>query len=131
MGFNILSRAGKILRFPYNGLGASMRKLAEKPDEVKRVIRAIVRANGFIRRNRDGAIQVLVTWTKTKPEFAAAAYESSVGFFSQDGTIPEDGLRIVVDNLKKSMNITRSVALSEVLDSTLLSEVQRELGVKK
>jgi hypothetical protein len=29
------------------------------------------------------------------------------------------------------MNITRSVALSEVLDSTLLSEVQRELGVKK
>jgi NitT/TauT family transport system substrate-binding protein len=131
MGFNILSRAGEILRFPYNGLGASVKKLGEKPDEVKRVIRAIVRANGFIRRNRDGAIQVLVSWNKTKPEFAAAAYESSVGFFSQDGTIPEDGLRIVVDNLKKSMNITRPVALSEVLDSTLLSEVQRELGVKK
>jgi hypothetical protein len=29
------------------------------------------------------------------------------------------------------MNITRPVALSEVLDSTLLAEVQRELGVKK
>jgi ABC-type nitrate/sulfonate/bicarbonate transport system substrate-binding protein len=50
MGFNILSRAADILRFPYNGLAASMKKLSEKPDEVKRVIRAIVRANGFIRR---------------------------------------------------------------------------------
>jgi len=108
-----------------------VKKLGEKPDEVKRVIRAIVRANGFIRRNRDGAIQVLISWTKTKPEFAAAAYQSSVGFFSQDGTIPEDGLRIVVENLKKSMNITRPVTLSEVFDGALLAEAQRELGIKK
>jgi NitT/TauT family transport system substrate-binding protein len=131
MGFNILSRAGEILRFPYNGLGTGMKKLSEKPDEVKRVIRAIVKANGFIRRNRDGAIQVLVNWTKTKPEFAEAAYESGVGFFSQDGTIPEDGLRIVVDNIRKSMNISRPVALTEVSDSTLLFEVQRELGIRR
>ena len=67
-----------------------MEKITERPDGVKRVIRAIVRANGFIRRNREGAIQVLVNWTKTKPEFAEAAYDSTVGVFSQDGTISED-----------------------------------------
>ena len=99
MGFNILSRAGDILRFPYNGLGTSVEKLTERPDAVKRVIRAIVRANGFIRRNREGAIQVLVNWTKTKPEFAEAAYDATVGVFSQDGTIPEDGLRLVIEKI--------------------------------
>jgi ABC-type nitrate/sulfonate/bicarbonate transport system substrate-binding protein len=131
MGFNISSRAGDILRFPYNGLGASVKKLSERPEEVKRVICAIVRANGFIRRNREGAIQVLVNWTKTKQEFAEAAYDSTVGFFSQDGTIPEEGLRIVVENIRKSMNISRPIPLTEVSDSTLLFEVQRELGIKK
>ncbi|MEA2657640.1 MAG: hypothetical protein QOF64_218 [Candidatus Binatota bacterium] len=131
MGFNILSRAGDILRFPYNGLGTSVKKLSENPDEVKRVIRAIVKANGFIRRNREGAIQVLINWTKTKPEFAEAAYDSTVGVFSQDGTIPEDGLRVVIENFRKSMNISRPIALSEVSDSTLLFEVQRELGLRK
>jgi NitT/TauT family transport system substrate-binding protein len=131
MGFNILSRAGDILRFPYNGLAASIKKLQDRPDEVKRVIRAIVKANGFIRRNRDGVIQVLVNWTKTKPEFAEAAYDSTVNAFSQDGTIPEDGLRIVVDTFRKSMNISRQVALSEVSDSTILIDAQRELGIKK
>jgi NitT/TauT family transport system substrate-binding protein len=131
MGFNILSRAGDILRFPYNGLGTSVEKLTERPDAVKRVIRAIVRANGFIRRNREGAIQVLVHWTKTKPEFAEAAYDSTVGVFSQDGTIPEDGLRLVIENFRKSMNISRQVSLSDVSDSTLLFQVQRELGIKK
>ena len=131
MGFNILSRAGDILRFPYNGLGTSVEKITERPDGVKRVIRAIVRANGFIRRNREGAIQVLVNWTKTKPEFAEAAYDSTVGVFSQDGTIPEDGLRLVIENFRKSMNISRQVSLSDVSDSTLLFQVQRDLGIKK
>lgn len=131
MGFNILSRAGDILRFPYNGLGTSVEKITERPDGVKRVIRAIVRANGFIRRNREGAIQVLVNWTKTKPEFAEAAYDSTVGVFSQDGTIPEDGLRLVIENFRQSMNLSRQVSLSDVSDSTLLFQVQRELGIKK
>ena len=131
MGFNIISRAGDIFRFPYNGLGTSTRKIDENPDEVKRVLRAMIKANGFIRKNKEGTVQVLVNWAKTKPEFAAAAYDSSVGVFSADGTIPEDGLRIVIENFRKSMNITRQVALNEVSDTNLLREAQRELGIKK
>jgi ABC-type nitrate/sulfonate/bicarbonate transport system substrate-binding protein len=79
----------------------------------------------------EGAIQVLVNWTKTKPEFAEAAYDSTVGVFSQDGTIPEDGLRLVIENFRKSMNLSRQVSLSDVSDSTLLFQVQRDLGIKK
>ncbi len=131
MGFNIVSRAGEIFRFPYNGLGTSVKKINEKPDEVKRVLRALIKANGFIRTNKEGTIQVLVNWAKTKPEFATAAYDSSVGVFSSDGTIPEDGLRIVIENFRKSMNITRQVAVNEVADTGPLREAQRELGMRK
>jgi NitT/TauT family transport system substrate-binding protein len=129
MGFNIISRAGDIFRFPYNGLGTSIKKISENPNEVKRVLRALIKANGFIRHNKEGTVQVLVNWAKTKPEFAAAAYDSSVGVFSSDGTIPEDGLRIVIENFRKSMNITRLVSLNEVSDTNPLREAQRELGI--
>ena len=91
----------------------------------------MIKANRFIRNDRAGTIQVLVNWTKTKQEFAEAAYDSTVGIFSQDGTIPEDGLRTVIENFRKSMNIARSVPLTEVSDSTLLREAQRELGIRK
>jgi NitT/TauT family transport system substrate-binding protein len=131
MGFHILSRAGDIFRFPYNGLGTSVKKLSEKPDEVKRVLRALIKANEFIRKNREGTVQVLVHWAKTKPEFAAAAYDSAVGVFSPDGSIPEDGLRIVIESFRKSMNITRQIPLNEVSDSTPLREAQRELAMKR
>jgi NitT/TauT family transport system substrate-binding protein len=131
MGFNILIRAGEVFRFPYNGLGTSVRKINENPDEVKRVLRALIKANGFIRKNKEGTVQVLVDWAKTKPEFATAAYDSSVGVFSADGSIPEDGLRIVIENFRKSMNITRQVSLNEVADTNPLREAQRELGLRK
>ena len=131
MGFNIVSRAGDIFRFPYNGLGTSVKKITENPDEVKRALRALIKANGFIRKNKEGTVQVLVEWAKTKPEFAAAAYDSSVGVFSSDGSIPEDGLRIVIENFRKSMNITRQVYLNDVADTNLLREAQRELGLRK
>jgi hypothetical protein len=54
-----------------------------------------------------------------------------VGVFSSDGTIPEDGLRIVIENFRKSMNIARQVALNEVSDTNPLREAQRELGIRK
>ena len=63
--------------------------------------------------------------------FAEAAYDSTVNGFSQDGTIPEDGLRVVIENFRKSMNISRPIPLAEVSDSTLLFEAQRELGIRK
>jgi hypothetical protein len=59
------------------------------------------------------------------------AYDSAVGVFSPDGSIPEDGLRIVIENFRKSMNITRQVPLNEVSDSTPLREAQRELAMKR
>jgi sulfonate transport system substrate-binding protein len=131
MGFNIISRAGEVFRFPYNGLATSVKKLADNPGEVKRVLRAMIKANGFIRSNKAGTVQVLVHWAKTKPEFAGAAYDSSAGVFSLDGAIPEEGLRIVIENFRKSMNISRQVSVMEVSDSALLIEVQQELGIKK
>jgi hypothetical protein len=54
-----------------------------------------------------------------------------VGVFCSDGTIPEDGLRIVIENFRKSMNITRQVSLNEVADTNPLREAQRELGMRK
>ncbi|HWH78952.1 MAG TPA: ABC transporter substrate-binding protein, partial [Candidatus Binatus sp.] len=105
LGYNIISRAGDIFRFPYNGLATGMKKLSERPDEVKRILRAMLKANSFILKNREGTVQVLVNWAKSKPEFAEAGYDSAVNVFSADGSIPEEGMRIVLENLRKSMNI--------------------------
>jgi NitT/TauT family transport system substrate-binding protein len=130
LGFNVLARAYELFKLPFTGLGASTKKLKEKPDEVKRMVKALLRANRFVRQNRDGTIQTMMDWSKVDRESAAATYDSTWKIFSEDGSIPEAGLKLVIDQGWQAMNIDRPVANSEVSDPAILREAQRELGIK-
>ena len=130
-GLNVVSRFYEIYKMPFTGLGTHLKKLTEKPDEVKRMLKAMIRTNRFIRQNRDGTIQTMVEWMKIDRESAAATYDSTRRVFSEDGTIPEAGLKLVIDQGRDAMKIERAVANSEVSDMSLLREVQKELGRQK
>ena len=130
LGFNVLARAYELFSFPFVGLGTNTKKLKEKPDEVKRTIKALIKANRFIRQNREGTIQTLVDWGRTTPALAASAYDSAFKVYNLDGSIPEDGILAVIDQAVKESKLTRQVTVSEVADTTLLREAQKELGIK-
>ena len=130
LGFNVLARAYELFSFPFIGLGANVKKIKERPDEVKRAVRALIKANRYIRQNRDGAIQVMMEWGRTDRESATATYDSTWKVFNLDGNIPEDGLRLVIEQAKQALKITREVSPNEIADLTLLREAQRELGIK-
>ena len=129
-GFNVLARAYEVFTFPFVGLGTSLKKITDKPDEVKRTIKALVRANRFIRDNREESIQILMQWGRTDRNSATLAYDASAKVFNADGSIPESGLRLVIDQAKNESNITREILSSEVAALSLLREAQKELGVK-
>ena len=131
LGFNVLIRADELVRFPYNGLGATVRKIEQSGDEVKRVIKAVLKANRFIRRNREGAIQVLVDWAKASREDAAASYDSSMKVFSEDGNMSDDDLRILIDNASKEIKPVRPIHPSDIADLNPLRQAQKELAATK
>ena len=129
-GFNVLARANEFLKFPHIGLGTSNRVIKEKPHELKKVIKAMVRANRFIRENRDESIKVLMEWGRTERENAADAYDSTWQVFSSDGNLAEEGMRLVIEDAKKALKVTRPVQLSEVADAAPLREALKEMGLK-
>ncbi len=130
LGFNSLARADELLTYPEDGLIATVKKIKEKPDEVKRVIKAGIKANRYIRTQREGTIQFLMAWQKVNRETATANYDSAVRAFNEDGSPPEAGLRLIVDEAKKTAKVEREIPLSEVADLSILKEAQKELGIK-
>src|SRR5258705_2323502 len=129
-GYRILARAYELFSFPYLGLGTHMRKIKEKPDEIRRVIKATIRANRFIRDNRDEAVRALIAWGKVEREFAYASDNALRNLFNVDAAVPEDGLKLVIDQARRSAKVSREIAASEVVDLTFLREAQVELGIK-
>jgi ABC-type nitrate/sulfonate/bicarbonate transport system substrate-binding protein len=130
MGFAVLARALELFNYPSSGLVATVKKVKEKPDEIKRVIKAGIKANRYIHQNRDGAVQVVMEWLKLDKETAAAAYDSVLKAFHEDGSVPEDGLRLIIEEAKRLGKVDREVSFAEVADLSILRETQRELGIK-
>lgn len=130
LGFVVLARAHELFSFPASGLVASMRKIKEKPDEVKRVIKAGIKANRYIQQNREGTIQVMTAFLKIDKEIAAVTYDSVVKAYNDDGSVPESGLRLSIEEAKRVGKVDREISFAEVADLTILREAQKELGLK-
>jgi NitT/TauT family transport system substrate-binding protein len=129
-GYVVLARAYDLFSYPNTGLVASVKKIKENPDQLKRVIKAGIKANRYLLQNRDGTIQVMMQWMRIDRDTATATYDGSVKSFNDDGSVTDSGLRIAIDEARKAANITREVAFSEVADFSVLREAQRELGIK-
>jgi NitT/TauT family transport system substrate-binding protein len=129
-GYKILARAYELFTFPYLGLGTHMRKIKEKPGEIRRTIKATIHANRFIRDHRDESVQTLMEWGKVEREYANASYDALRNLFNSDGSVPEDGFKLVIDQARRNAKITRDVTPAEVADLTFLREAQSELGIK-
>lgn len=133
LGFRVIAKSYDLFTFPYAGLGTTSKKLAEKPAEVKRVLKALIKGSRFMREreNRDETIQVLSQWARIDRQSAADYYDATWKSSSADGTIPEKGLRLVLEDAKSAMKIDRDIAPAEVAaDPQLLREAQKELKLK-
>ena len=129
-GFNILARAHDVLVFPETGLVTSVKKIQEKSDEIKRVIRAGIKANRYIRGNRDGTIQFLMDWLKLNREIATATYDGVAKVYNEDIHVCEQGLRLVIEETKKTVKVSREMAFGDIADLSIFRVAQRELVLK-
>ncbi len=127
-GFKSLVRTGDILLFPVNGLGLHEQKLKNNRGEVKRVLRALLRANRFILDDKKGAIDILQKWSRTPLAVAEQGYASSAGNYSRNLLAPRDALEKVIESTKLNIDLKREVALGEVFDFSLVREILKEMG---
>ena len=127
-GFKSLVRTRDVLLFPVNGVGLHEQKLRNNRPEVKRVLRALLKANRFILDDRKGAIDVLQKWSRTPANVAEQAYAATASNFTRNLLAPRDALEKVIDSTKLNIDLKRDVSLGEVFDFSLVREILKEMG---
>ena len=130
MGFNVLVRGYDVFSFPFIGVGTTIKRIKEKPLEVRKTIKALIRANRFIRHDKNAAVKILMDWGGAEREQVSSAYDSTLKVFSVNGNIPEEGLRLVIDLARTELKVTREVSTVDVADTVPLREAQRELKIQ-
>jgi ABC-type nitrate/sulfonate/bicarbonate transport system substrate-binding protein len=131
IGLNVLVYAGDIVDMPMGGLGTTERRLKEKRDEARRVLRALLRSLRFVNDDRDGSKSLLMDVFKMSSTGAAEAYELGVKIFGRDGAPTENGLKTLLAATREELKLTANIEPQTVMDLSILKEAQRDLGFSK
>ena len=125
-GFKQLMAAADVFEAGTSGLGVVLDKLKDNPGQVRRMIRALLRTQSFMKENKNESVRVISEWLKLEPTVAAASYDLYVRSLSPDGLVGEKTLQIDIDRARESLKIKDEVPLSRVVDFGILNEVLKE-----
>jgi NitT/TauT family transport system substrate-binding protein len=128
-GLRILGNTADYAEAPLAAVVTRADRLQANRAEVKGVIRAVLRATQRILAQPQEAEQLLVEWMQIPADQASDTLRLQASAYSRNGGISDEALRVAVETQKREAQITADVPLSQVVDFTLLREVQAELGL--
>jgi len=128
LGFKSLLRVGDLFPFPVNGVGIREQKLKSERDEVKKVLRALYRANQFILDNPKGSMKILSAWGRSKPDAAEEAYSGTAKNYSRNLVVTRATLEKVLESTRWNLETKKSVAVEDVFDFSIIREILKEMG---
>jgi ABC-type nitrate/sulfonate/bicarbonate transport system substrate-binding protein len=127
-GFKTLLRIRDLFPFPVNGIGVTEQKLKNNRDEVKKIVRALLRANRYIINNPKGAVKILSDWGRTKPEVAEDAYNDNAKNYSRNLLVSKATLENVIESTRLNVESKKNVAVDDIFDFSLVRELLKEMG---
>ena len=129
-GYKRLVSAADLLEYPQGGLATTEKKIKEKPAQAKRIIRAMIQALSLIREERERTVSYISTRWKIDQELAEQSYDVMVRSFSKDGSASAKSVQNIIDSTRSRLQIDRAVTVADVIALPLLTEVQKELGLR-
>ncbi len=136
-GFHTLGFVGDLFSYPFQAFLTTDKKIAEKPGEVKRWLRAMIRALLFIRERPEQAAEIAM---KRLPVAGADRQMLLEGIHRFVRALPEgipglpsaQGLKNAIQfDVKTPLKIKGEISPENVLNLRLVSEVRAELERKR
>ena len=113
-----------------NGAAVNLKLLQEKPDFLKRFLRARAQANKYFMDREKEASELLANIWKSDYKIANDSYRASKAAFTGTGIPTEDEIKEYLALDAQILGLAQPVAVASVFDFTLQREINKELGIK-
>lgn len=131
MGFNELVKTSDFVRIPSAGVGVNIDKMRERPDEIIRIIKAILKSMSFIRTHeRDVLSYMEKNWEIKDPEVREEVYRDIIELYSSTGMVANDSITRTIRLVEEAQAVRRSVDLSAIVDWSFVKRANEELKKK-
>ena len=113
-----------------NGAAVNLKTLRERPDFLKRFLRARAEANKFFMEREKEASELLATIWNSDYKIANDSYRASRAAFTGTGIPTDEEIKEYLAMDAQILGLAQPVAPSNVFDFTLQREINKELGIK-
>lgn len=127
---NVLDSAVDKYASIQNGLAVSVKTLQEKPDLVKKLLRAKSKAARYFEQNEREVSEMLAKMWNIDVPTALESYRLSKPAFTVTGIPTDDEIKEYLILDAQILKLTSPVAPASVFDFTIQREVDKELGIR-
>jgi NitT/TauT family transport system substrate-binding protein len=117
---------GKIAFPPPTGLGIHGDKLQSQPQQIKQMVRAVLKSHDFIRTRKNETIKIVSNWLKVDNAIASGSYDAFHSSMSPEGWVPEPFMEAVVEQLGQSLKVSEKVPTARVVDFRIVRDILGE-----
>ena len=130
-GFVRLLDIGSLVEMASGGLTAMTRTIKSRPDEVKRIIRALQLGKRAMLQSREKTLALITGVLKMDKQTAADTYSVVQTSFNDTGIPTREGIGNIIRAIKAEGRFAnRNIAYEEVAEPRFAIEVAKELGYK-
>jgi len=130
MGLRRLAFMGELLESLSGGLSVSERWLQQRPDQIKKVITAVLRAMAQARTQRAESIGLIAARWKVERDVAEKAFDLVLKTWSDNGLVTDQAVQAGIDESLKLAGSKQQVPVSRVVEFSFVREAYRELKAK-
>lgn len=116
-----------------SGMAATTKKIQENPDQVKRMMRANLKAIVYMKEHKDEAVQWLTKEFSLEKGIAEKVLEEEIAFRTTDGSVTDEALANQVETVRLDAGFENTTVdqLKKAVDTALLQQVQKEMGLSR
>ena len=130
-GFNQLLSFNEIMNIPLGGLAVHNQKIKDNPDEIVKMIKAVLRATDYIRTRKSDILPFLETkWGIKEPDIRESIYREMVDLYSRDGISSEETMKNVLQLVRETRKSRDDKTPADIFDWSFAKKAQGELKLK-
>jgi ABC-type nitrate/sulfonate/bicarbonate transport system substrate-binding protein len=127
-GFNELLYFNEIMQVPLSGLSVHVDKIKESPQEIVKIIKALLTSVDFIRTNKSEILEFLdKSWGIKNPAVREGFYGDMLGRYTRTGIVSDETIANVVRFTQATRKTQENISVSDITDWTFAKKANEEL----
>ncbi len=123
-GFKRLAAGADVYEGGITGLSTHTDKLKDNPDQIRKMIRSLLKSHSFLKNNKAESVKMISDWLKMDASVATVSYDMYLNALSEDGLVSDRALMLDIARTREAMKIKDEVPLSRVADFSLVKEMR-------